>query len=195
MWQKPLGVYAAMNAGLEAATGDYAWFLNAGDEVAAPGTLARVRSRLNGCTWAHGPVVVVGRNGRETVTPAWDYATERTRLFARGSFPAHQGTFATTAALRSSGGFDASYAICADYKVALQLSLAADPIVLEFPVARFAEGGVSTTRWRTSVSEFHRARREVLQPQGHAALLERLDTARQFAALGTYRLIVDRRRG
>lgn len=192
--QEPRGVYAAMNAGLAAATGRLAWFLNAGDEVAEPGVVARLRHHTKEATWAHGPVIVTSRSGTRTQTPRWEYARERRRLFARGRFPAHQGTVASVAALRSLGGFDTTYRICADYKAALGLSLIAEPVELRFPVAMFAEGGVSTTEWRASVAEFHRARRESLAPRGKAAVIELADTARQAVALGLYRSIVEPRR-
>lgn len=189
--QEPRGVYAAMNAGLEAARGAFAWFLNAGDEVAADDVLARLRAPLRDATWAHAPVVVIGRDGRTVQTPPWSYAAERKRHFARGRFPAHQGTIASVAALRALGGFDTSYRICADYKAALGLSSLADPVELAFPIARFREGGISTVDWRRSVAEFHRARRETFRPRGWQAVVEHWYTRRQWIALGSYREVVE----
>jgi glycosyltransferase involved in cell wall biosynthesis len=188
------GVYPAMNAGLEAASGEYVWFLNAGDEVAEIGVLSRVRSRLTSESWAYGPVNVIDRRGTDTLTPQWNYRQERARGFARGKFPAHQGTFARAEVLRQLAGFDESYRICADYAMALQLASVSDPIELDFPVARFHEGGLSTQRWFDSIKEFHRARLEIWQPRGIARITEFVDTASHLVRLGTYRLLVERHR-
>ncbi|MBY0472080.1 glycosyltransferase [bacterium] len=42
----PRGVYAAMNEGLEAATGNVVWFLNGGDQLRSAETLGKILSRF-----------------------------------------------------------------------------------------------------------------------------------------------------
>ena len=185
--QPPQGIYSAMNAGLAQAGGEYVWFLNAGDLVADPQVLGRVRRELPGAVWAYGPVIIESVSGRAMQTPRWDYETERRYYFARGHFPAHQGTFVQSETARSLGGFDTTFRICADYALSLRLSKVAKPMELTFPLARFKEGGASTVQWRTSVREFHRARRQILAPTGLSGLRERMHTARQYALLGAYR--------
>ena len=189
--QVPQGVYSAMNAGLYEATAEYVWFLNAGDEVLGDDVITRLRRLVRDVVWAHAPVIVMGRDHRSLATPPWSYSEESKRLFARGRFPAHQGTIASVDALRDLGGFDTRYRICADYKIALELSKLSDPVEISFPIARFHEGGLSTIDWRKSVIEFHRARREVFHPRGRRALVEYLHMGRQWIALGTYRAVIE----
>lgn len=189
VWTEPRGIYAAMNTGLERAVGDYVHFLNAGDELASNDVLAQLRELVD--TQApeclYGDVEIVGSDGSVVVTPPWDYEAERATSFSRGRFPAHQGTVAKTSVLRSVGGFDTSYRIVADYAAFLRLAQQSSPARADLVIARFHEGGVSTNRWAASLREFHRARREILQPTGAAATRERLESARQFAAMSAYR--------
>lgn len=185
--EAPRGIYAAMNSALEAASGDSIYFLNAGDALASPAVLALVRETLGDATWAFGPVEIEDVSGSVVVTPRWDYASERRRGFSRGLFPAHQGTFTRTSALRGIGGFDTSYRVAADYAVALRLALLATPVELPFVIARFREGGTSTVQWQKSFQEFHRARREILKPSGTAALREKWETARHYALVYAHR--------
>lgn len=188
-WWEPRGVYPAMNDGLAAATGDYVYFLNAGDTLAAPDVLPRVVDLLEDRRplWAVGRVRFIGVDGRPMVEPPWDYATERARSFARGRFPAHQGVVMAREALLAAGGFDVSYRVAADYAAVLRFSLRADPLALGLVLAEFHAGGLSTVAWRQAQQEFHRARREVLRPRGRAGLLERWDTAVGMAATAAYR--------
>lgn len=185
----PRGIYAAMNDGLQAATGEYAYFLNAGDTLDAVDTLAFVVDRLGSVRpeWAYGEVAIVDGSGVRTVTPRWDFDAEASRCFARGLFPPHQGTFARRETLLALGGFDESYRIAADYAMALRLSQRSAPAYLDRVIATFPEGGASTVGWRDAQREFHRARISILQPTGMAAVREQLDTARQRAAMTAYR--------
>ena len=187
-WLPASGVYSAMNSGLASATGRYIYFLNAGDEL-LPNTLARVREEAEGSSarWLIGTVEVVAPDGSSVITPAWSFADEQRALFARGQFAPHQGTFASVDELRGVGGFDVSYRIAADYAAFLKLTTKSRPVMLDFPIARFHEGGLSTQRWQESFREFHRARRSILQPRGADAARELWATGRQFAAVGFYR--------
>ena len=96
VWVEPAGVYAAMNTGLAEATGDFIHFLNAGDELAYPSVLADIRAtlRASDAVWLEGPVEIVDAAGGTVITPPWDYDQVSEWAFARGRFPAHQGTVA-----------------------------------------------------------------------------------------------------
>jgi glycosyltransferase involved in cell wall biosynthesis len=188
-WCEPRGVYPAMNDGLTAATGEYVYFLNAGDTLVDPGVLPRIVTLLeeHRPRWALGRVRFVGVDGRPMVEPPWDYAAERDRSFARGRFPAHQAVVMSREGLLADGGFDISYRVAADYAAVLRFSLRSDPLPLGLVLAEFHAGGLSTVAWRQAQREFHRARREVLRPRGGAALLERWDTAVHATATAAYR--------
>lgn len=198
-WIEPHGIYAAMNEGLDRAHGEYVYFANAGDTFYSPDTLARVRARLKGAhgggtVWAFGPVEILSQDATRVITPPWEYAAEQRTCFSNGHFPCHQGTFAAASALRSFDGFDTEYSIVADYAAFLRLSRMSDPVELDFVIATFAEGGVSTRRWRESFRQFHAARRQVLRPTGVAALRERWNSARQFARVWIVRSLLRRGR-
>lgn len=194
-WVAPSGIYPAMNAGLEAASGEFIYFANAGDTFASDLVLARVRPLLAGQSWGFGPVEIVEQSGRTVVTPRWDYSRERAALFSRGHFPAHQGTFVRRELLLAVGGFDTSYAIAADYAMALKLSTIAEPVEIDVVIAQFHEGGTSTQRWQESFREFHRARREILAPTGLDAARERWHTGTHFGAVWLGRNVVAPLRG
>ena len=179
--QSPRGIYPAMNAGLESASGQYVYFLNAGDTFSDSDTLTRILNGLRespDSVWTFGIVEFYDESGNPLREPSWSYESERGRLFARGVFPAHQGVVALTDALRDLGGFDESYIVAADYKLILQLSTLAAPIRWTWPIARFQQGGTSSQQWWTALREFHRARREVFNPLGRARIVEAVDTTR-----------------
>lgn len=187
--QPPAGVYPAMNAGIERARGDYLHFLNAGDILADPEVLASVCPLLaeQRPLWAFGLVRFVSEDGTALAEPAWSYAEEWRHHLARGRFPAHQGVFAQTSALRALGGFDLRYRVAADYASVLQLARQSAPLELGVVIAEFTTGGLSTQRWGVALGEFHRARREILGLTGAAAVRERLWDARIRLATIAYR--------
>jgi putative colanic acid biosynthesis glycosyltransferase len=195
-WVTPAGVYAAMNTGLSEAKGKYVYYLNAGDRLYAPATLSMLRAQLDEHQprWVFGPVEILSMDGTRTITPPWNYEREAAIGFSRGFFPAHQGTVVKRSVLKELGGFDTSYRIAADYTMVLRLTTVGGPLQLDFPLARFAEGGISTVEWKQSLREFHRARMEVWAPEGVAALRERWETIFHFTRMWIARDVLRRGR-
>lgn len=189
IWVTPEGVYRAMNVGLDRATGEYIYFLNAGEEWHNSLSLSVIVDALikTQPAWLYGQVEFVEANGYRVVPLPFDYQSERRALFARGRFPPHQGTVARTSVLKELGGFDPTFLVAADYAMALRLSQIADPLELQETIATFYSGGLSTVEWRQSLREFHRARLEILRPIGSSKVQELLDTARQFLVKGLHR--------
>lgn len=181
--QNPEGIYAAMNRGLDMATGEYVYFLNAGDTLAEATTLKNVIGDLRSHqpVWLFGPVLFFNEQGYRLTEREWNYATERRNLFARGLFPPHQGTIMRTSVLREVGGFSRDLDLVADYEAVLKVSLVADPLRVSYPIAHFRQGGASTVHWRQALREFHQARVRVLRPQGIRKLREQVHTGVQAA--------------
>ena len=195
VWSEPTGIYPAMNEALYLASGEFAFFLNAGDYFRQTTVLTRSRERLEGRYWGFGPIEIIERGGAVVTTPSWDYPEELGRRFSRGHFPAHQGTFARRDLLVSFGGFDTSYVIAADYAMAMRLARHSDPALLPFTVATFREGGASTMNWEKSFREFHRARQEIWAPRGFAAVREYWDTSLHFLSVWFNRRVLSPLRG
>lgn len=195
-WVAPAGIYAAMNEGIALAQGTYSFFANAGDTLFDDEVLARVASAASQePEWLFGPVEIISVSGESVLTPEWNYQAEKAQCFSRGHFPCHQGTFMRTSTLREVGGFRTDLEIVSDYAMFLEFSRISDPVVLRFPIARFSEGGISTTRWRQSLREFHRARMEILRPRGAVLVREHWNSVTGFARMLAYRGVVSKMRG
>jgi len=62
------GIYDAMNKGLKKATGDYVWFLNAGDEIYSPDTLNYINSIKGNADAYYGEVEYIDEEGKNMGT-------------------------------------------------------------------------------------------------------------------------------
>ena len=185
-WVEPQGIYAAMNQGVQVAGGEYIYFANAGDAFASPSVLVSIHEVITrqAPDWLMGPIEIREQSGRIVTSPQWDFAAEQSRLFARGLFAPHQGTFVRTSVVRNLGGFDTTFEIAADYALFLKLTKTSAPAIVDLPIACFSEGGSSTINWKKSFREFHRARREILTPTGMKSVREYSDTVEHYSKVG-----------
>lgn len=59
------GIYDAMNKGLSMASGDYIWFINAGDEIHAPDTVERIFKAHQSADLYYGDTMITDAAGNE----------------------------------------------------------------------------------------------------------------------------------
>jgi glycosyltransferase involved in cell wall biosynthesis len=59
------GLYDAMNKGMKLATGDYIWFMNAGDEIYQQDTLDQISARCSGQDVFYGEMMLIDGSGKE----------------------------------------------------------------------------------------------------------------------------------
>jgi len=193
-WVQPRGIYPAMNEGLERARGKYVMYANAGDLFYSDDVLGHIHRSIRAIepVWVVGRVGILDSLGNLVVTAPVNFDRERSRLFARGIFPPHQGTVARVDALRTLGGFSTEYSIAADYHAALRLGEIASPLISDEVLMTFSQGGVSTQQWQKSFEEFHRARQSVYAPRGIARWVELSDTYWHYLRVWAYRNIFAR---
>ena len=146
------GIYNAMNKGLEKATGDFVYFLNAGDEFVDRYVLSNVASLLKdtvaevfcGKVWVTNDI----KNKQVIDTyPKYKIYKQNFRNLFDSSF-CHQALFVSRSAYLRVGGFDERFKIFADfYTIAKIIKDAKLPVYIDVFVAYFNGSGVSSD-WR-----------------------------------------------
>ena len=134
-----------MNKGLRAATGDYVYFLNAGDTFIGEEILSRVDDIITltgNLDLYYGNVLLVNNLG-----PAGFLSFKNVDLnFLYTNMVCHQSIFAKRALLRE--GFKINYRISGDYEWELRvfLNTSVRKHFLNFAVCNFEVGGISMNR-------------------------------------------------
>lgn len=172
------GLYDAMNKGLQRATGDYLVFLNAGDALHAPDTLATVAACALPATAAetapsvHGPHPAVIYGDTDIVDAEGHYLRPRHlrpperltwRSFRHGMLVCHQAFYVRTDVARTQA-YDLQYRHSADVDWCIRVMREADrqglPLVNTHAVlADFEDGGDTTQHHRASLLERFRVMR------------------------------------
>lgn len=150
--QPPKGIYDAMNTGMMQSKQDWIWFINAGDVLFEPQTIAKVVKVISdnleygafGFSVRH---LDSSGNLWHTSPPRLYYLVEKEYAFAEIN---HQGFIVSTKVIKSIGGFDTSLRYAADSKlmdlvVNRQLTLLSDICVANFMIGGASSQNISKT--------------------------------------------------
>lgn len=155
------GIYDAMNKGLRAATGDVIGFVNAGDLLMTPGTIAHVADAFtrSHADAVYGDIIMVDEQDINKVHRTWLSGTYHRENFRRGWMPPHVGTFIRKRVYDQHGHFNTELRIGADYEILLRFLYKHEvPTVhLREVLVRFRLGGMSNG----SIKHIFKANREV----------------------------------
>jgi glycosyltransferase involved in cell wall biosynthesis len=168
------GPFCAMNKGAVAASGEYLLFLNSGDALAGPDSLAPALPRLEGKDFYYADALF-SRGCHEWVNRFpdlldFDYVLE-------GALN-HQNTFVRRSYLAEMGGYDERFKIVSDWAFMVRAFFDGTPDYerLPFVVAKFELGGSSGKRSnRARVLEEKRRFLESMDPRVGGALARYLE--------------------
>jgi len=160
------GIYDAMNKGLRLATGDVIGFVNAGDLLMTPETIAHIvgafmRSHADA---VYGDIIMVDEKDIFRIHRTWLSGTYHRGNFRKGWMPPHVGTFIRKSVYDRFGHFNTDLRIGADYEILLRFLYKHQiPTVhLREVLVRFRLGGMSNG----NLKQILRANREVRRSWG-----------------------------
>lgn len=147
------GIYDAMNKGIARAQGDYLLFLNAGDTLATPDTLEKIKIFLAD----KNPDFIYGDSLEDNrIKKARSH-----KHILTGMITHHQAMLYK----RQTAGnarYDKTFKIAADYKFTLQhLTKSREILYCPFPVCIFEQGGISQRQVKQGRVEQFKARKEL----------------------------------
>lgn len=154
------GPYDAMNKGMDQAKGQYILFMNSGDQLAAPDTIARISNAVK--HYNH-PDLLYGDSLEMTVSGEHLFKQARSHRTAwYGMFAHHQSILYRRKSV-SSIRYRVEYPIGADYAFTLEALRQANGIArLSFAVSIFKHGGLSFEHARQGRIDQWNIRRVIL---------------------------------
>lgn len=150
--EKDEGIYDAMNKGLAAATGDYILFMNSGDEVYAPDTVAKVFATADDGDIYYGETEMIDASGQSLGQRRHKAPENFTWCdFKYGMSISHQAIYIKRSLTEP---FDRKYELSADIDWILNAARKAKKIVNTHQyVAKYMIGGMSKKKHRQSLKE------------------------------------------
>jgi glycosyltransferase involved in cell wall biosynthesis len=136
------GLYDAMNKGIGLSTGDYLWFVNSGDEIFAPSTLATLFATLPQADVYYGETVVTDKQGNIIGTRRLQPPTHLTwKHFRKGMLVSHQSFIVSRKVV---GLYNLHYRFSADYEwCLLALKKSQNICNSHMVLSRFLDGGLT----------------------------------------------------
>jgi glycosyltransferase involved in cell wall biosynthesis len=147
------GLYDAMNKGMKAATGDYVWFLNAGDQVYGPDTVEKMVAGMEGMPDViYGGTIIIDKDQNEIGDRRLKPPRELNwKSFRQGMVVCHQ-SFIVKRELAPEYNLD--YRLSADFDWAIRASKGAGLIHNSgLILSRFLEGGLTEQNIRAGLNE------------------------------------------
>lgn len=152
-----MGIYDAMNKGLNRATGEIIGFLNADDFYADAEALTRVAQAFESdpCIEAcFGDLIYVSEDNREVVR-YWKSRPFEKGSFAHGWCPAHPTFYIRRSALNRLGQFDLNYRLAADAEFMMRYLERGGVQSTHIPhiQVRMRLGGATNQSWRNIIRQ------------------------------------------
>lgn len=150
------GLYDAMNKGLERATGDYVWFLNAGDTLHTADTVQKIamslKKKVSLPDIIYGETLIVDAEGRSLGMRRLKAPRRLTwKSFRMGMLVCHQSFIPKR---EIAPPYDTAYRLTADYDWCIRcLKQAADVCNTHLILSDFLEEGLSSVHRKASLKE------------------------------------------
>lgn len=150
------GIYDAMNKGLRMATGDYVWFVNAGDIIAEPDTLQNVLTSISSNKtspdFIYGETLIVDANGAVMGERRLKAPKKLTwKSFRMGMLVCHQSMLVKRTLAPE---YELNYKYSSDFEWTIRcLKKASDIQNTGMVLSHFLDGGVSKKKMKASLKE------------------------------------------
>jgi glycosyltransferase involved in cell wall biosynthesis len=146
------GIYDAMNKGLAVATGDYVLFMNSGDEIYDPETVANIFASADNADIYYGETEMLNDKGESLGQRRHKAPNKFTwRSFKYGMSISHQAIYIKRSLVEQ---YDPQYQLSADIDWIIRAAKKAKTIVnVNQYVAKYLVGGMSKAKHRQSLQE------------------------------------------
>ncbi len=154
----PKGIYDAMNRAVQVASGDWLWFINAGDFLLGPDAVRMAKQLIEGNL----PAGLIG-TPVEVVTAAgflYDVVMPRLREDGQRRYAEfhHQGALTSAHAFRLVNGFDVNLSLAADGDLLDRMAALVPVEVANDRLVAFVLGGASSRRIRWTLQQIRQYR-------------------------------------